>query len=257
MALPHKKILISQPEPISGRSPYHEIAKRFGYEIDFRQLIKTVPIEATEFRKQRIDLLSLTAISFTSKTIVDCFFQLLKELRITMPDTMKYFCTNEQVALYLQKYIVYRKRKIFFGESGRLGELVDLMVKGNHAKEKYFVPTSEDQSDGLPVLLADRKLHIQEGVVYRTITREMPEGMPADYDLLLFFSPYGIRALLELVPDFKQGKSIIGAFGELTSSAVEEAGLRLDFNFIAPTEEYKSMAGALEYYLEQHEKPAK
>lgn len=252
MATTTLKMLVSQPEPSSGRSPYHEIASRFGYEVEFKQLIQTVPLEPTEFRKQRIDPLKHTAIVFTSKTIIDCFFELVKSLRITIPETMKFFCSNEAVALYLQKYIVYRKRKVFYGTTGRLAELVELMGKGNHSKEKFFVPVSEDHTDALPILLGETKLHFSECVVYRTITREMDEPLQDHYDLIIFFSPYGIHAIQELLPSFTQGNRVIAAFGELTSKAVEAAGWRLDISYTQSTEHYSSMAGAVEYYLSQH-----
>lgn len=254
MSTQRKKILISQPEPSSGRSPYYEIAQQFDLDIAFCQLIQTVSIEATEFRKQRINFNEITAIVFTSKTIIDCFFGLLKELRLTMPDTMKYFCTNEAVALYLQKYIVYRKRKVFFGTTGHTTELVEIMSRSSHNKEKYFIPVSEDLSDKFPTFLQGTKLHYKEGVVYRTITRDIPGGLKDEFDIILFFSPFGIKALKDLLPNFQQGDKIIGAFGELTSEAVEKTGLRLDFCFTKATEEYQSMAGALEYYLKHHAK---
>lgn len=252
MSTPPKKILISQPAPSTGRSPYYTIAERYGMEIEFRQLIKTVSVEASQFRKLRIDFSKITAIAFTSKTIIDCFFDLMKSMKITIPETMKYFCTNETVALYLQKHIVYRKRKVFFGESGHLADLVQQMCRPSHSKESYFIPISEDKSDKLPDLLKDTKLNYQEGIVYRTITRDLEGGLSDDYDIMLFFSPYGITALKELLPDFQQGEKIIGAFGELTAQAVENNGLRLDFSFTKPTEEVRSMAGALEYFLKQH-----
>lgn len=254
MSTQRKKILISQPEPSSGRSPYFEIAKRFDLDIEFCQLIQTVSIDPTEFRKQRIDFNNYTAIVFTSKTIIDCFFDLVKSLRVTIPDTMKYFSTSEAVSLYLQKYIVYRKRKAFFGANGHTAELAEIMARPSHAKEKYFIPISEDRSDKLPQLLQGTKLSYKEGVVYRTMTRDIPSGLKDEYDIILFFSPYGIKAILELIPNFQQGDTIIGAFGELTVKAVEDANLRLDFSFTKPTEEYRSMAGALEYYLEHHAK---
>ncbi len=258
MATQRKKILISQPAPSSGRSPYHDIANQYNYDLEFCQLIQTVAIDPIEFRKQRIDFSAFTAITFTSKTIIDCFFELVKSLRVTIPDTMKYFCTSESVALYLQKYIVYRKRRVFFGATGQTSELIELMTKPTHNKEKFFIPISEDKTDALPILLEGKKLNYTEGIVYRTITRQIPEGLNNDFDIVLFFSPYGVKAIKELIPDFIQNDKIFGAFGKLTSEAVEEEGFRLDFNFVTPTEEYRSMAGALEHYLEkQHAKEGK
>lgn len=252
MPTQRKKILISQPQPSSGRSPYFDIAERFGFDIEFCQLIQTVSIEPTDFRQQRIDFNNFTAIVFTSKTIIDCFFELMKSLRVTIPDTMRYYCTSEAVSLYLQKYIVYRKRRTFFGLTGHTSELLEIMSKPSHCKEKFFIPISEDHSDKLPQLLEGTKLNYKEGIVYRTMTREIPGGLEDEYDVILFFSPYGINALLELIPNFKQGDKVIGSFGDLTTKAIEARGLRVDFNFTKATDECRSMAGALEYYLEHH-----
>lgn len=249
MATPTKKILISQPEPTSGRSPYYAIADKYGYEVEFRQLIKVVPLEAAEFRRQRVNILEHTAIVFTSKSAIDNFFALTKELRLTMPDDMKYFCQSEAVALYLQKYIVYRKRKVFFApDSFSMADL--LVVIGKHPKETYFVPVAEDYSGEIFDKLTEKKITFHGAVMYRTITRDFEEELPLDHDVILFFSPYGIRSLKELYPAFEQNDTAIGAFGNPTSSAIEEQGLRVDF--MAPTPECPTMFVALEKYLSEH-----
>lgn len=250
-------MLISQPEPSSGGSPYHALAQKYGYDVEFRQLIQTVHLEPIEFRAQRLDIRDYTAIVFTSKTAMECFFALLKELRITLPETTKYFCPSEAIALYLQKFIVYRKRKVFFGERGAHDEVIALMQKPSHAKEKYLIPTAEDGLDALPRMLADTNLNFTPAVTYRTITRTMAEPLGEKYDIIVFFSPFGIRAMQELCSSFEQGDTIIGAFGTLACQAVKDAGWRLDVEYTGPTEQYRSMSAALDYFLENKNKQAK
>ena len=218
MAAPTKKILISQPMPVSGHSPYFSIAEKYGYEVEFRQLIKVVPVEAAEFRRQRVDILGHSAIIFTSKSAIDNFFALTKELRITIPEGMKYFCQSEAVALYLQKYIVYRKRKVFYAPNSF--SLADMLtVIGKHAKETYFVPVAEDHGQ-LFDKLTEKKITFHSAVMYRTVTRDFEEPLPIDHDIILFFSPYGIRSVKELYPDFEQGDRVVGSFGSLTTESL-------------------------------------
>lgn len=249
MAAPTKKILISQPMPVSGHSPYFSIAEKYGYEVEFRQLIKVVPVEAAEFRRQRVDILGHSAIIFTSKSAIDNFFALTKELRITIPEGMKYFCQSEAVALYLQKYIVYRKRKVFYAPNSF--SLADMLtVIGKHAKETYFVPVAEDHGQELFDKLTEKKITFHSAVMYRTVTRDFEEPLPIDHDIILFFSPYGIRSVKELYPNFEQGDRVVGSFGSLTTESLKERGIRVDFT--APTPECPSMVVALEKYLSEH-----
>ncbi len=249
MTAPTKKILISQPEPASGGSPYYSIAEKHGYTLEFRQLIKVVTVEPAEFRKQRVDVLAHTAIIMTSKSAIDNFFSLAKDLRLSIPESMKYFCPSESIALYLQKYIVYRKRKVFFGDNGQLSDLVNVIAK--HPKETYFLPVSENADSTLFDMLNERKISYNQAVMYRTVTRGLDEEPKAfDHDIILFFSPYGIKALKELCPDFVQGEKVIGAFSESAAEAVEQAGLRLDFR--APIPGVASMPAALDLYLTEH-----
>lgn len=245
-----KKILVSQPLPPSGNSPYYAIAEKYGYDLEFRQLIKVVPLEAPEFRKQRIDILEHSTIVFTSRSAIDNFFALCKELRVVMPDDMRYVCQSESVALYLQKFIVYRKRKVSFPQdSSALSDMVALIAK--HPKETYFIPVPEDNGNNpLAQMLTEQKIKFDCAVMYRTVTREFEEPLPFDHDIILFFSPYGIRSVKELYPEFKQEDRVIGAFGQLTSKAITEAGLRVDFE--APTAKCPSMSEALENYLKEH-----
>jgi uroporphyrinogen-III synthase len=242
-----KKILVSQPKPTSEKSPYFDIAEKFGVELVFRPFIKVEAITAREFRTQKVSILDHTAIVFTSRHAIDHFFTLAKEMRITIPEDMKYFCVTETIALYIQKYVQYRKRKVFFGTTGRVDDLLPTMVK--HKTERYLVPMSDVHNDSLTRLLDSKKLQHTECVMYRTVSNDFTqeEVDNFDYDMLIFFSPSGIESLTKNFPDFQQGDIAIGTFGPATAKAVQEAGLRLDLQ--APTEKYPSMTGALQHYL--------
>ena len=242
-----KKILVSQPKPSSEKSPYFDIASKFGVELVFRPFIKVEGITSREFRQQKVSILEHTAIVFTSRHAIDHFFKMAKELRITIPEDMKYFCVTETIALYIQKYVQYRKRKVFFGESGKIDDLVPTMVK--HKTEKYLIPMSDVHNDSLAKLLDSKKLSHRECVMYRTVSNDFtPEEVATfDYDMLIFFSPSGIESLIKNFPDFKQDKIAIATFGPTTAKAAKDAGLRLDIE--APTDKYPSMTGALQHYL--------
>ena len=242
-----KKILVSQPRPTSEKSPYFDIATKFDVELIFRPFIKVESMSAKEFRTQKVSILDYTAIVFTSRHAIDHFFTLAKELRVTIPETMKYFCVTETIALYIQKYVQYRKRKVFFGTTGRVDDLIPTMVK--HKTEKYLVPMSDVHNDSLTLLLDSKKLHHKEVVMYRTVSNDftLEEVKNFDYDMLIFFSPSGIESLTKNFPDFKQGDIAIATFGPATAKAAKEAGLRLDIE--APSEKYPSMTGALQHYL--------
>ncbi|MDR2119426.1 MAG: uroporphyrinogen-III synthase [Tannerella sp.] len=242
-----KKLLVSQPKPASGKSPYFYIAEKYGMEIDFRPFIKIEPLTAKEFRQQRISILDYTAIVFTSRTAIDHFFHLCEEMRVTIPETMKYFCMTETIAVYLQKYIIYRKRKIFYGQTGKPEDLAALITK--HPKEKYLMPVSDVHKDDLMGLLNTKKIQYKTTVMYRTVSTEFSKDEKFDYDMLLFFSPAGISSLLKNFPDFRQENIKIGCFGPSTAKAALDAGLRLDVE--APTPEAPSMTAALELYLKQ------
>ena len=242
-----KKILVSQPKPTSEKSPYFDIASRFGVELVFRPFIKVEGLTPKEFRQQKISILDYTAIVFTSRHAIDNFFTLAREMRVAIPEDMKYFCVTETVALYIQKYVQYRKRKVFFGTTGRMDDLLPTMVK--HKSEKYLVPMSDVHNDSVATLLDSKKLVHKECVMYRTVSNDFtPEEVAAfDYDMLVFFSPSGVDSLIKNFPDFKQGDIAIATFGPTTAKAVKDAGLRLDLE--APTEKYPSMTGALQHYL--------
>jgi len=242
-----KKILVSQPKPTSEKSPYFDIAEKFDVEFVFRPFIKVEGITSKEFRAQKVSILDYTAVVFTSRHAIDHFFTMAKELRINIPEDMKYFCVTETIALYIQKYVQYRKRKIFFGETGKIEDLIPSMVK--HKTEKYLVPMSDVHNNSLSMLLDSKKLNHKECVMYKTVSNDFTEEEVKnfDYDMLIFFSPSGIEALTKNFPDFKQGNIAIATFGPTTAKAAKEAGLRLDIE--APSEKYPSMTGALQHYL--------
>ena len=242
-----KKILVSQPRPTSEKSPYFDIASRFGVELVFRPFIKIEGLTPREFRQQKVSILEHTAIVFTSRHAIDNFFTLAKEMRITIPEDMKYFCVSETISLYIQKYVQYRKRKVFFGNTGRIDDLLPVMVK--HKGERYLVPMSDVHNDSVAKLLDSKKLVHHECVMYRTVSNDFtPEEVASfDYDMLVFFSPSGVDSLIKNFPDFNQGDIAIATFGPATAQAVKDAGLRLDLE--APTDKYPSMTGALQHYL--------
>ena len=247
-----KKILVSQPRPTSEKSPYYDIAEKYGVDIVFRPFIKVEGLTAKEFRQQKINISDFTAIIFTARTAIDHFFRLCEEMRITIPDTMKYFCTTESIALYLQKYTVYRKRKIFHGKTGKLDDLLPFLTK--HNKEKYLYAVSDVHKDDTNIL-DNNKINYTKAVMYKTVSNDFAKDEPFDYDMLIFFSPAGIASLLKNFPDFEQGDIKIGCFGSTTAQAVRDACLRLDIE--APSPQSPSMTAALENFLkEESEKEA-
>lgn len=244
-----KKVLVSQPKPSSEKSPYYEIAEKYGVQIDFRPFIKVEGLTAKEFRQSKINISDFTAIIFTARTAIDHFFRLCEEMRVSIPDTMKYFCTTESIALYLQKYIVYRKRKIFHGTTGKLDGLLPSLTK--HNKEKYLYVVSDVHKDDTNPLDAN-KINYTKAVMYRTVSNDFGPNEPFDYDMLLFFSPSGIASLLKNFPKFKQDDIKIGCFGSTTAQAVKNAGLRLDME--APSVKAPSMTAALDLFLSEESK---
>lgn len=242
-----KKILVSQPQPANDKSPYYDIANEYGVELHFRPFFKVEGITAKEFRQQKVSILSHTAVVFTSRHAIDNYFKLAKEMRLTIPEDMKYFCVTETISLYIQKYVQYRKRKVFFGTTGKIDDLVPVMQK--HKSEKYLVPLSDVHSDHVKKLLDSKNLIHTECVMFRTVSNDLTEEEVAnfDYDMMLFFSPTGVKALTKNLPNFKQGDTRIGAFGPATAKTVAEEGLRLDIE--APTSAHPSMTSALSAYL--------
>ncbi|HOU00951.1 MAG: uroporphyrinogen-III synthase [Bacteroidales bacterium] len=247
-----RKILVSQPEPNNPKSPYFDLAKKYNLKVDFKPFSEIEGISAKDFRHQKINILDFTAVIFTSKTGIDHFFRICSELRICVPDTMKYFCITENVAFYLQKYIVYRKRKIFHGKT-KFQDLIDVIIK--HKEDNYFVPLSEPHNTEIPVLLDKNNIKYTIGILYKTISSHFTNLKDFDYDILVFYSPSGIKSLKENFPEFIQGDIKIAAFGPTTVSAVQQEGLRVDID--APNVKAPSMTMALDNYLKEHNRNQK
>ncbi|MCI6295809.1 MAG: uroporphyrinogen-III synthase [Bacteroidales bacterium] len=240
-----KKILVSQPKPTSEKSPYFEIEAKENVKFTFHPFIKIEGLSAREFRQQKIQILDYSAIVFNSRHAIDFFFTLCKELRVTLPEDMKYFGISETVALYIQKYVQYRKRKVFFGSTGKWPELVTVMAK--HKTEKYLVPLSDVHNDDVAQMLNAKKLNHKECVMYRTISNDFPANESFDFDMVVLFTPAGVESLLKNFPSFDQGSTRLACFGPATKKAMEDAGLRCDLS--APTPEARSMTAAIEMYL--------
>lgn len=239
-------ILVSQPEPADKNSPYYKLAEKYHLKIDFRQFIEIDPVDAKEFRRQKVNILDHTAVIFTSRNAVDHFFRLAAENKVDVPTDMKYFCISEQTANYLQKYIVIRKRKIFTGER-TAADLLDVIKK--HKIEKYIFPCSDIRKDDIPEFLEKNGYHFSEVIIYKTVASDLSDLSDITYDIIAFFSPSGIKSLFDNFPDFKQNKTRIAAFGPTTAKAVKDAGLILDIQ--APLPNAPSMTGALELYIKK------
>ncbi|MBZ4676339.1 MAG: uroporphyrinogen-III synthase [Anaerophaga sp.] len=244
-----KKILVSQPKPSTPKSPYFDLSEKNNVKIDFRPFIQVEGVSSKEFRQQKINILDHNAVIFTSRTAIDHFFRICEETRVTVPDDMKYFCISEATAFYLQKYIVYRKRKIFHS-TGKFPDLVEVIKK--HKQEKFLVPLSDIHKPEIPNLLTKAKVKFTKAILYRTVSSDLSDLKDIDYDVLVFFSPSGIKSLLQNFPDFKQNDTLIASFGPATAKAVKEAGLRLDIQ--APMPQAPSMTAALEMYIKKHNK---
>lgn len=240
-----KTILISQPEPPSIKSPYYDLERKYNVKLDFYPFIIVEGVTSKEFRKQKVDVQNQTAIIFTSRNAIDHFFRLCEELRMKVNGDMKYFCISEAVALYLQKFIVYRKRKIFFG-NGSVDSLLETMLK-HKTKEKYIVPVNDLMHKKVCKTLRDNEIEYRDAVLYRTVCNQCEEIISKQHDVLVFFSPSGVKSLFENVPNYKQGKTVVATFGPATKKAAEEAGLSLQIE--APQPNMPSMVAALEHYL--------
>lgn len=240
-----KKILVSQPRPTSAKSPYFDLSEKLNVEIVFRPFIKVEGITPKEFRQQKINILDHTAVIFTSRHAIDNFFSLCTQMRVAIPEDMKYFCCTETIALYIQKYVQYRKRKIFYGSTGKIEDVLPLIMK--HKTDKYLIPQSDVHSTSFSKLLDSKGIFHTDCVMYRTVSNDFKEGESFDYDMLIFFSPSGIQALQKNFPNFDQGNTVIGAFGPATAKAVRDAGLRLDLE--APSPEFPSITSAISSYV--------
>jgi uroporphyrinogen-III synthase len=245
MAEKVKTILITQQDPGAEKNPYVELAKKHKLKIDYRPFIHVEGLEALDFRQQRVDVLEHTAVIFTSRNAVDHYFRLAKEMRITIPETMKYFCMSEAIAYYLQKYIQFRKRKIFFGHS-TFQELMEPIRK--HKTEKFLLPCSDILKPSIPETLEKEKIQYSKAVMYRTVCSDLSDLADVKYDMLVFFSPSDIESLFKNFPLFKQDKTRIAAFGQTTAKAVEDAKLKIDV--MAPTPKAPSMSMAIEQYIQ-------
>ena len=248
-----KKILVSQPKPESEKHSYSELAERNNLKIDFRPFSQIEAVSAKEFRQSRIELLAHSAVIFTSKTAIDHFFRIAEEMRATIPDEMKYFCNSESTANYLQKYIVYRKRKIFYSCIGNFQDLMEIILK--HKDEKFLLPLSNSHTEEIPLLLEKNKIDYTLAILYHTIYSDLSDLSEINYDVLVFFSPSGIKSLLQNFPQFKQNEIKIATFGTTTAKAAQEAGLRLDIS--APMPNAPSMTMALDQYIKEFNKNCK
>ena len=243
------KILVSQPRPATEKSPYFSIAEKHNVQIDFCSFIKVEGVTAKEFRQQKVSILDHTAIVFLSRHAIDHFFTLCKELRVTVPDDMKYFCLSETISLYIQKYVQYRKRKVFFG-NGHILDLDPLFAK--HKTEKYFVPASNVHNNDINLLFDKYGIQHSQAEMYRTVSTEIAPEYIKSFDMLIFFSPHGIDSLNKNVPDYAQGEQLIACFGNVTAEYIKQHGLRLDLE--APTAAATNMPAALDAYLTANNK---
>ncbi|MDR2122226.1 MAG: uroporphyrinogen-III synthase [Flavobacteriaceae bacterium] len=243
-----KSILVSQPAPVGDSSPYFDIEKKHKIKIDFFPFIHVQGADTKDVRLQKIDFSNFTAIIFTSKNAIDHFFRLSEEMRFIVPDSMKYVCQSEAIALYLQRYIVYRKRKIYFGEK-EADDMIPHLKK--NPDEKYLLPTSDVLNQDIPDALDKAKIDWTRAILFRTVSSDVASKIENiyKYDTLVFFSPSGIKSLFDNYASFKQKKINIGTFGHSTKQAAEEAGLTV--NFFAPTKEKPSMTKALDDFLQQ------
>jgi uroporphyrinogen-III synthase len=238
-------ILITQPRPETEKSPYFDLAKKYSIKVDFHAFIRVEGLSGKEFRKQRVDIAEYTAIIFTSRYAVDHFFRICEELKFKVSQDMKYFCITEAVALYLQKFILYRKRKVFYSADGSTQGLLDVI--GKHKVEKYILPITDSGKNEIAQYLIKHSIKYAEATLYRMVSNDIAPVMEMGYDMIVFFSPYSVQTLFDHDPKFTQNGTMIGAFGPTTSKAVEDSGLRLDIK--APAPNAPSMVSALEIFL--------
>ncbi len=242
-----KNVLVSQPKPADiEKSPYCGLAKKFNLDVDFHKFIRIEGIPGKEFRKTRINILEHTAIIFTSKNAVDHFFRICKEMRLEVPDSMKYFCVTETIAFYLQKYVQYRKRKIFHGKQ-HFRDLMDVILKNKD--EKFLLPCSDIHKQDIPSLLIEHDIEFNKAIIYKTVASDLSKVDIMKYDMLIFFSPAGVNSLFMNFPDFKQNSTLIAGFGPTTTKAIDDAGLKI--NIKAPTKTAPSMTMAIEEYIQK------
>jgi uroporphyrinogen-III synthase len=240
-------ILITQPKPDTDKSPYYDLEKKYEVKIDFHPFIRVEGLSAREFRKQKIDFNDYSAIVFTSRNAVDHFFRISEEMKLKVSQELKYFCITEAVALYLQKFILYRKRKVFFSADGSVAGLLEIITKHKN-NEKFIVPVTDSAKNEISQFMVKHNVPYIDATLYRTVSNDISKVMEAHYDMIVFFSPYSLQTLFDHNPAFSQNKLIIGAFGPTTSKAIEDYGLRLDVK--APAPNSPSMVSAIEMFLE-------
>jgi len=244
-----QKILVSQPRPANDRNPYAQLEQEFGISCDFRQLIQVEGLCAREFRQQHINPMDYTAVLLNSRLGIDHYFRLCEEMRLQVPETMHYYCVSESVANYLQKYIQYRKRKVFFSEHNNFMDLLPAMNR--RPNEKYIMVMSDIHNDDTIQRFAEKKITIVPAIMYRTVPIDWPQEEALDHDMIVLFTPTGVQALTKNFPDLKDGDKVIACFGQNTLAALEAAGLHADIK--APTPECPSITGAIQQYLEQNQ----
>jgi uroporphyrinogen-III synthase len=241
------KILITQPRPDSEKSPYFELGKKYNINLDFHPFIRVEGIPSKDFRKQKIEIANYTAVIFTSRNAIDHFFRICEEMKINVSQDTKYFCITEAVALYLQKFILYRKRKVFYGADGSNKSLFDVINK-HKENEKFLYPCSESLDNEITSWLKNHNCEYATPVLYKTVSNDVTGILTqTEYDIICFFTPSGVKSLLENMPKFKQNGTLLGAFGTNTVRAIEEAGLTLHIK--APEPQAPSMVAALERFL--------
>lgn len=242
------KILVSQPEPDNKRSPYFALAKKYDIQIDFMQFIEIEGATVKEVRKQRINLNDFPAVIFTSRNSMDHYFRLCEEMRVTISQETKYFCVSEAIALYLQKHIQYRKRKVFFG-NGNMADF-DKLLKKHQKTGQFLLPCISIKSAHIPNFLRDNGFEYKEAILYKTVPADLIELTIEDYDMLVFFSPSGLESLYDNFPSYDQDKMVIAAWGKSTLAKAEEYGLEVKIQ--APVEKAKSMSVAMENYIKEN-----
>lgn len=244
-----KTILVSQPKPDGDKSPYGDLAKKHKIKIDFRPFIHVEGVTAHDWRQQRIQILDHTGVIFTSRNAVDHYFRICGETRVTVPESMKYFCMSEAIAFYLQKYVIYRKRKIFVGDK-KMGDLMPLIKK--HSSERFLLPSADKMKEEIADHLDNLGIRYTRGIFFKTMISDLSDLADIKYDMLVFFSPSGIKSLFHNFPDFVQGDTRIAGFGATTHNAIKEHNLRLDC--AAPTPGAPSMTAAIDQFVKEANK---
>jgi uroporphyrinogen-III synthase len=250
-AKPIRKVLITQPRPESDKSPYFQLEKKYNITFDFCPFILVEGVLSKDFRTQKVDIGAHSAIIFNSRNTIDHFFRICDELKIKVSPDMKYFCITEAIALYLQKFIVYRKRKIFYGSDGTVTSMLEVIAK-HKSKERYLVPVNDICRNEILECLQKNKLDFSEIVLYKTVVNDVKSILQKEHDMIVFFTPGGVRSLFENQPKYKQNGTVLGAFGPITTKAAEEAGLELQIK--APLPNAPSMVAAIDLYLAQASK---